>query len=102
MTYLHLIADNYEKFCDSRALPVVYMLCYVGIDVSAQDKEESETALHRLMRKPGAYKIVVALLRWAPLHLSWMLRIRLVSRVNFCQHISIISVFYSRNPSSSI
>ncbi|KAF6024374.1 hypothetical protein EB796_017286 [Bugula neritina] len=64
MTYLHLIADNYEKFCDSRALPVVYMLCYVGIDVSAQDKEESETALHRLMRKPGAYKIVVALLRY--------------------------------------
>ena len=65
MTYLHLVADNHVKFSDARALPVVYMLCYVGIDVSAQDKEENETALHRLVRKPGAHKIILALLRYS-------------------------------------
>lgn len=63
MTYLHLVAENYEKFTDSRALPAVYMLCYVGIDVSAQDTDEQETALHRLVRKQGAHKIIIALLR---------------------------------------
>lgn len=63
MTYLHLLTDNYEKFTDARALPCVYMLCYAGIDVSAQDMEEGETALHKLVRKQGAHKIIIALLR---------------------------------------
>ncbi|XP_067937745.1 uncharacterized protein [Watersipora subatra] len=63
-TYLHLIADNSAKFSDAMALPAVYMLCYAGIDVSAQDKEENETALHRLVRKPGSHKIILALLRY--------------------------------------
>ena len=63
MTYLHLVADNSAKFSDPRALPAVYMLCYLGIDVSAQDREEEETALHMLVRKPGTHKIILALLR---------------------------------------
>ena len=62
MTYMHLVAANYEKFIDPVALPAAYQICYAGVDVSAQDKA-GNTALHLLVQKPNTYKLIVMLLR---------------------------------------
>ena len=61
-TFMHVLVEHWEKFSDPRALPVVYQLAYAGIDINAQD-DRGETCLHKIMRKDGAAKIMVAIMR---------------------------------------
>ena len=58
-----MVAEHYEKFADPLALPAVYQLCYAGINVSAKESVNGNTALHLLITKPGAHKILIALFR---------------------------------------
>ena len=61
-TYLHVVAENVEKFRDQRAVPVVYQLCVSGIDVDAKNID-GDTCLHLVVKHEGTYRIIIALLR---------------------------------------
>ncbi|XP_041369600.1 uncharacterized protein LOC121383575 [Gigantopelta aegis] len=60
-TYLHHIVRHYRRFSDPKNVSLLYM---VGckLDVDAVDAD-GETALHKVVRKNGAYRLMVAMLR---------------------------------------
>ena len=62
-TFLHvMVIEHAVKFNDPRAVAAVYQLCLAGVDVNARD-DAGDTALHHLVRQPGNWRILVALLR---------------------------------------
>lgn len=59
---LHLLVDHGENFADPETVQAIYMLVCKDIEIDAQDKN-GETGLHKVMRKPGTYRIMMALIR---------------------------------------
>uniref|UniRef100_A0A8W8HLX3 Uncharacterized protein n=1 Tax=Magallana gigas TaxID=29159 RepID=A0A8W8HLX3_MAGGI len=59
---LHLLVDHGENFADPETVQAIYMLVCKDIEIDAQDKD-GETGLHKVMRKPGTYRIMMALIR---------------------------------------
>ncbi|KAL5005264.1 hypothetical protein ScPMuIL_018720 [Solemya velum] len=63
-TLLHLMVEHGERFCSARTVPLIYMLACKDVDVDTQD-DAGETGLHKVMRKRGCYRILVALMRFS-------------------------------------
>lgn len=61
-TLLHLLVRHGERFCSPETIPPIYMLVCKDVDIDAQDND-GQTALHLVMRKKGAYRIMMALVR---------------------------------------
>lgn len=61
-TLLHLLVENGERFCSPETVQAVYMLVCKDIEIDAQDTS-GDTGLHKVMRKKGAYRIMMALVR---------------------------------------
>ena len=73
-SYLHVVAENADKFRDQRAVPVVYQLCVSGINVDAVTVD-GDTCLHLVVRREGCYRIVIALLRYTLFIISMKIKI---------------------------
>jgi len=61
-TLLHLLISYGERFSSPQTIQAIYMLVCKDIDIDAQD-DKGETGLHKVMRKKGAYRIMMALVR---------------------------------------
>ncbi|XP_071118626.1 uncharacterized protein [Haliotis cracherodii] len=59
---LHHIVSHAERFTDPDVCVVLYMLACKDVDVDLQDNV-GETALHKVVRKKGAFRIMQMLLR---------------------------------------
>lgn len=62
-TLLHLLVHYGERFSSPDTIQAIYMLVCKDIEIDAQDNL-GETGLHRVMRKKGAYRIMMALVRY--------------------------------------
>ena len=61
-TLLHLLVDYGERFCEPDTIQAIYMMVCKDIEIDAQD-EKGDTALHKVMRKKGTYRIMMAIIR---------------------------------------
>lgn len=61
-TYLHLIMQKAELFKDPPTVTVIYGMACMGIEVDAKD-DDGNTCLHLVVKKEGAYRILIALMR---------------------------------------
>ncbi|XP_062571871.1 uncharacterized protein LOC134233834 [Saccostrea cucullata] len=59
---LHLLVNHGENFADPETVQAIYMLVCKDIDIDATDNT-GETGLHKVMRKKGTYRIMMALIR---------------------------------------
>lgn len=62
-TLLHLLVDYGERFCEPDTIQAIYMMVCKDIDIDARDTD-GETALHKVMRKKGTYRIMMAIIRF--------------------------------------
>ncbi|KAL3866693.1 hypothetical protein ACJMK2_043974 [Sinanodonta woodiana] len=62
-TILHALVENDDKFRSAVAIQVIYLVASSGLDLNVKDKE-GNTCLHYVVRKKGAYRFMVALLRY--------------------------------------
>lgn len=62
-TLLHLLVDYGERFCEPDTIQAIYMMVCKDIEIDAQD-EKGDTALHKVMRKKGTYRIMMAIIRF--------------------------------------
>lgn len=61
-TYLHLIMQKADLFKDPPTVTVIYGMACMGIEVDAKD-DDGNTCLHLVVKKEGAYRILIALMR---------------------------------------
>ncbi|KAJ8304772.1 hypothetical protein KUTeg_018355 [Tegillarca granosa] len=61
-TYMHLLAENISRFTEPDGVTVIYIMACKGIDMDIQDLN-GDTFLHRVVRVPGTYRVIVAALR---------------------------------------
>ncbi|XP_060065525.1 uncharacterized protein LOC132545870 [Ylistrum balloti] len=61
-TYLHLLADNVDRFRSPQGTCIIYIMASKGIDLDLLDNE-GNSFLHRIMRMPYTYRAVVAMIR---------------------------------------
>lgn len=61
-TLLHLLVDYGERFCEPDTIQAIYMMVCKDIEIDAQDIK-GDTALHKVMRKKGTYRIMMAIIR---------------------------------------
>ena len=71
-TLLHLLVEYGERFCEPDTIQAIYMMVCKDIDIDAQD-DKGETALHKVMRKKGTYRIMMAIIRLVTSALGHML-----------------------------
>lgn len=62
-TLLHLLVDYGERFCEPDTIQAIYMMVCKDIEIDAQDIK-GDTALHKVMRKKGTYRIMMAIIRF--------------------------------------
>lgn len=61
-TLLHLLVEYGERFCEPDTIQAIYMMVCKDVEIDAQDIK-GETALHKVMRKKGTYRIMMAIVR---------------------------------------
>ncbi|XP_071118452.1 putative ankyrin repeat protein RF_0381 [Haliotis cracherodii] len=61
-TFMHHVINHVHKFMDPKTVSLLYLLACKPIDLNAQDSD-GNTALHKVVRKKGAYRAMVALIR---------------------------------------
>lgn len=61
-TLLHLLVEYGERFCEPDTIQAIYMMVCKDIEIDALDNK-GETALHKVMRKKGTYRIMMAIIR---------------------------------------
>lgn len=62
-TFMHHVINHVHKFMDPKTVSLLYLVACKPIDLNAQDSD-GNTALHKVVRKKGAYRAMVALIRW--------------------------------------
>lgn len=62
-TYMHLLAENISRFTEPDGVTVIYIMACKGIDLDIQDNN-GDTFLHRVVRIPGTYRVIVAAIRY--------------------------------------
>lgn len=62
-TLLHLLVEYGERFCEPDTIQAIYMMVCKDIEIDALDNK-GETALHKVMRKKGTYRIMMAIIRF--------------------------------------
>lgn len=62
-TLLHLLVEYGERFCEPDTIQAIYMMVCKDIEIDAQDTK-GDTALHKVMRKKGTYRIMMAIVRF--------------------------------------
>ncbi|XP_067666645.1 putative ankyrin repeat protein RF_0381 [Haliotis asinina] len=61
-TFIHHVINHVHRFMDPKTVSLLYLLACKPIDLNAQDCN-GDTALHKVVRKNGAYRAMVALIR---------------------------------------
>ena len=61
-TFLHILADNGERFTTPAGVSVVYLVASSGARLDLED-DNGDTCLHAVARVPGTYRFIRALMR---------------------------------------
>ncbi|KAK6180359.1 hypothetical protein SNE40_012530 [Patella caerulea] len=61
-TLIHHIVNHGEKYCEPRTVSLIYLFAYAPFDLD-KPNINGDTALHLAVRKKGAYRILIALIR---------------------------------------
>ena len=61
-TFLHVLAENGQRFTTPAGVSVVYLVASSGAHLDIEDIE-GDTCLHTVARVPGTYRFICALMR---------------------------------------
>ena len=61
-TFLHILADNGQKFSSPAGTAVVYLVASSGAFLDVEDND-GDTCLHTVARVPGTHRFITALMR---------------------------------------